>query len=147
MRSSPSHLPHPPRCRVARARALLAACAIGVSACGAETGSQPSPPFDLANRRQVQGGDPVRGRELLNRYQCGSCHVVPGAVSTGTPWAPPLDAWGGRSTLAGVLPNDAPTLVRWLQDPQALVPDTRMPRLGVSEADARDLAAALMAMD
>jgi cytochrome c1 len=122
----------------------LAACTL--AACGAEPGRKPTPPPLEVAGRQVPGGDAARGRELLDRYQCGSCHVVPDAVGSGQPWAPPLTAWGGRSTLAGVLPNDAATLVRWLQDPPALVPGTRIPRLGVSEADARDLAAALMAM-
>ena len=43
---------------------------------------------------------------------------------TGAPFGPPLTAWGGRSTIAGVLVNEPQTLVRWLQDPPALVPGT-----------------------
>lgn len=152
-------LPHPPAPRPqgdrapARPRPLMASAlavmlTLVLAACGAEQGDGKPvpPPVEVADRRDVPGGNVARGRELLGRYQCGSCHVVPDAVGTGTPWAPPLTAWGSRGTLAGVLPNDGPTLMRWLQDPPALVPETRMPRLGVSPADARDLAAALMAM-
>lgn len=129
-------------------RLLAAAFTLALAACGGEhgRGKPVPPPIEVIDRRHVPGGDPARGRVLLGRYQCGSCHVVPDAVGTGVPWAPPLTAWGSRSTLAGVLPNDGPTLMRWLQDPPALVPETRMPRLGVSPTDARDLAAALMAM-
>jgi cytochrome c len=110
-------------------RVLAAACAAGAA-------------FVAGNGLAADAG---RGRELLARYQCGSCHVLADAVSSGQPVAPPLTRWGRRSYIAGVLPNDEATLARWLQDPPALVPATRMPVLGVCAQDARDIAAHLMA--
>jgi cytochrome c1 len=46
--------------------------------------------------------------------------------------------------LAGRLPNERDNLVRWLREPQALKPGSAMPDLGVTERDARDIAAYLL---
>ncbi|AKJ30043.1 c-type cytochrome [Caldimonas brevitalea] len=93
---------------------------------------------------RVEGGDAQRGQRLLAQYQCGSCHAiprVPGAVGT---MGPSLEAFGRRSYIAGHVPNVPGPLQQWLQNPQALVPGTPMPALGVSADDARDMAAYLM---
>jgi cytochrome c1 len=45
--------------------------------------------------------------------------------------------------VAGKLPNTPDQLVRWIQQPQAVEPGTAMPDLGVSLAEARDIAAYL----
>ena len=94
----------------------------------------------------VEGGNAGRGKELLARYQCGSCHVIPEVPSAAGRSGPTLEAFGKRSYIAGQVPNAPHTLVRWLRDPQALVPGTRMPAIGASEADARDMAAYLMTL-
>jgi cytochrome c1 len=57
--------------------------------------------------------------------------------------ARPLDAFGVRSYIAGQVPNRPDTLARWIAEPAALVPGTSMPDMGVSDADARDMAAYL----
>ena len=94
----------------------------------------------------VEGGDASRGQRLLSQYQCGSCHAIPEVPSADGRTGPSLAAFGLRSYIAGEVPNVPPALVRWLQDPQALVPDTRMPDMGVTESDARDMAAFLLAL-
>jgi cytochrome c len=100
---------------------------------------------DLA-LRSVQGASAERGKALLDRYQCGSCHAVPGA-RTGSPLvASPLDGWGRRSYIAGVVPNTPHALQRWLQSPSSLRADATMPDLGVTERDARDIAAYLLSL-
>ena len=81
-----------------------------------------------------------RGRELLARYQCGSCHTIPGVAASQGQFAASLAAFGRRSYIAGRVPNDAGTLARWIADPASVVPGTRMPNLGVSADDARDMA-------
>jgi cytochrome c1 len=49
-----------------------------------------------------------------------------------------------RPTLAGeTIPMSPDTLRRWLLDPPALKPGTPMPRLGLTDDQARDLAAFL----
>ena len=59
---------------------------------------------------------------------------------------PELDGLAARSFIAGVLPNTGENLVRWIQDPRAIAPKTAMPDLGVSEKDARDIAAYVYAL-
>lgn len=94
----------------------------------------------------VEGGDAARGQELLAHYQCGSCHAIPEVRSAAGRTGPSLAAFGKRSYIAGEVANTPHFLVRWLQHPQALVADTRMPDMGVTEADARDMAAYLLAL-
>ena len=96
--------------------------------------------------RTVPQGEPQRGLQLLSRYQCGSCHAIPGAVSHSLNSAPSLAGFGRRSYIAGRIPNDARHLQQWLQDPKALFPQTTMPDLGVTPDDARDIAAYLMSL-
>jgi hypothetical protein len=56
---------------------------------------------------------------------------------------PPLDRIATRKYIAGMLPNTAENMLRWLRTPQDVNPRTAMPDLGVSERDARDMAAYL----
>lgn len=87
--------------------------------------------------------EPARGRLLLAPYQCGSCHSVPGVPAARGVLAASLANYGRRSYIAGHVPNNGSTLARWIENPKALVPDTTMPDMGVSAADARDMAAYL----
>jgi cytochrome c1 len=56
---------------------------------------------------------------------------------------PPLDRVGTRQYLGGVILNSPENMVQWLRAPQAISPQTAMPDLGVTERDARDIAAYL----
>jgi mono/diheme cytochrome c family protein len=87
--------------------------------------------------------DAERGRQAINQYACVTCHAIPGIVGPNAPVGPPLAGVGSRVVLAGVLPNSPENMVRWLRAPQAIAPLTAMPSLGVSERDARDIAAYL----
>jgi cytochrome c2 len=91
----------------------------------------------------MTGGSPARGKEILGRYGCGACHSIPGVAPARGQVGPPLDGIGGRSVLAGQLPNTPENLMRWIRDPQSIVPGTAMPVLGVTERDGRDIAAFL----
>ncbi|WP_066943766.1 c-type cytochrome [Microtetraspora fusca] len=115
------------------ALAVLAACAGG---CGA--GGEPPP--------EVPDGSPAKGRLLLSRYGCTSCHTVPG-VEGDALVGPPLTSFGRRGYIAGELPNSGPNLQRWIRNPPAIEPGTAMPNLGVTEQDARDIAAYLFTLD
>jgi len=42
-----------------------------------------------------------------------------------------------------MLRNDPDAMVRWLRDPQGVVPGNAMPNMGISEDDARTIAAYL----
>jgi cytochrome c1 len=45
--------------------------------------------------------------------------------------------------IAGELPNTPNNLVHWIQSPKSVEPNTAMPELGLSEQEARDVAAYL----
>jgi mono/diheme cytochrome c family protein len=87
--------------------------------------------------------DPARGRQVIEQYACIVCHEIPGVVGASVPVGPPLQRMARRSFIAGVIPNTPDNMVRWLRAPEAFVPDGAMPNLGVTEQDARDMAAYL----
>lgn len=91
----------------------------------------------------VAGGDVARGAALINTYGCGACHVIPGVEGANGTVGPPLTDWAERRYIAGALPNTAPNLVAWIMQPQAVEPGTAMPNMGVTPAEARDIAAYL----
>lgn len=99
----------------------------------------------VSTRAAVAGGDPARGQRVLASYGCGGCHVIPGVPGATGRVGPSLADFASRTFVAGSLPNDAETLVRWIRDPQALRPGSAMPDLNVGAQDARDIAAYLHA--
>ncbi len=113
-------------------RALGVAAALLLGGCG-----------HAAPAVAVPGGDPGRGRDLVEVYACGSCHVVPRVHGADSKVGPPLTGFAERAYIAGELPNNAQNLIRWLVNPRAIEPTTAMPPMGVTPAEARDLAAFL----
>jgi mono/diheme cytochrome c family protein len=99
-----------------------------------------SDPEDPGYARMVREADPQRGRRLLAAYGCGSCHVIPGVRKATGRAGPPLTRWAERHFIAGLLLNTPANLVPWIVDPPAIEPTTTMPALGVTEAEALDMA-------
>lgn len=89
------------------------------------------------------GGDAARGRLTIARASCGSCHDIPGIPDAHGLTRPPLTHFARRTMVAGLLPNTPDNLVRWVREPQAIVPNNAMPNTGLSDAQARDVAAYL----
>jgi cytochrome c len=89
------------------------------------------------------GGDAARGKDLIVHYDCGSCHSIPGIRGARGLVGPPLILFGRRTFIAGEVPNTPDHLVRWLLDPKSIEAGTAMPNLGLSEQDARHIAAYL----
>jgi len=115
-----------PACRLLQA--VLVAASLGAGA---------------APARAAPAADAEQGRRLIEQYQCGRCHAIPGVAAARGRLAVPLASFGARSYIAGRLPNTRETLVRWIVDPPSLVPGTLMPNLGVSPDEARRMAAYL----
>jgi cytochrome c2 len=92
---------------------------------------------------RVLDGAPEVGRVLLAGHGCTACHLIPGVAGPTGPVGPSLDGIGRRAYIAGRLPNRPMLLTAWLRDPPAFDPATAMPALGLSEAEARDMAAYL----
>lgn len=89
------------------------------------------------------GGDAHRGAKLIQQYGCGSCHTIPGIHNAHGVVGPPLYFFSRRTFIAGELPNSPDNLVRWLKSPPSVEPGTAMPALGLSDQQARDVAAYL----
>ncbi len=123
-----------PRSRaVVLAWAALALAGLGTSSCGHE----------IHAARSVEGGDPAMGKALIVSYGCGACHVIPGVDNAHGMVGPPLTHFGQRVYIAGEVANTPQYLIRWITVPQAIEPGTAMPNLGVTDAQARDIAAYL----
>jgi mono/diheme cytochrome c family protein len=93
--------------------------------------------------RTVDGGDADRGRTALIAFECGACHRIGGIPGARGHVGPPLDDYRDRVYIAGRHPNDPEWLVRWIRHAPSLDAQTAMPDLGVSDAEARDIAAYL----
>ena len=98
---------------------------------------------DSRPRVLVTGGDARRGRESIAAYGCGACHVVPGVREAQGMVGPPLTSFARRAYIAGEAPNTTRELIQWIMNPQSIEPGTAMPALGVTAAQARDIAAYL----
>jgi cytochrome c len=93
--------------------------------------------------RIVPGGDPARGVSALRAHGCGGCHVIPGVAEARGAVGPSLAGLVARTHIAGRLTNTPLNLVVWIRSPRSVDPGTLMPDLGVSEGQARDIAAYL----
>ena len=109
------------------------ACALLTSACHQNDASTES--------TRVPGGDPERGRLLTQQYQCAACHYIPKVQGVNGDAGPSLEYMGRLSYIAGSIPNQPDNMIRFLQNPPAVKPGILMPALGISEDEARDMAA------
>ena len=94
----------------------------------------------------LTGGDPDRAPQLISRYGCAGCHTIPGVRAANGLVGPPLQKFADRVYIGGVLANRPDNLVRWIVNPRAVSPKTAMPRTGISEAEARHVAAYLLTL-
>ncbi len=118
---------------------VLAVTAVFVlSACSAADGVNGVPEPRPAPNSSVSSG-----RRLIAQFGCGSCHTIPGVPGADAMAAPPLNNFYERTYIAGRLPNNEANLMLWIEDPQKIWPGNAMPNLGVTPAQARDIASYL----
>jgi cytochrome c len=96
-----------------------------------------------STEKTVPGGNVQRGAQLIPQYGCGSCHTIAGIDGAKGLVGPPLTGIADRAYIAGMLANNPDNMVTWIMHPQQVVPGNAMLDLGVSDADARDIAAYL----
>jgi cytochrome c1 len=129
----------------------IGAAAVGLAACASLAAATPTPrgpaprgePARLTPAPGVPG-NAERGRALFVAQGCAGCHTVRGVAARPSLVGPNLTNVALRPTLAPeAVPNSPENMVRWIMDPPATKPGTAMPKLFVSEADARDLTAFL----
>ena len=94
-----------------------------------------------------RAGDIERGQQALYQYACNACHTIPGVTGSSPGVGPPLAGMAGRRTVGGRLDNTPENMVRWLRHTREIDPLTAMPEMGVTEQDARDIAAYLGTLD
>lgn len=92
----------------------------------------------------LAGADPTKAPDLIRQYGCGACHTVPGVPGANATVGPALKGLRNRPYIAGTLTNTPENLVRWIQHPREIDPRTAMPDTGISEEDARNIAAYLL---
>jgi cytochrome c oxidase assembly factor CtaG/cytochrome c2 len=91
----------------------------------------------------MTGGDAHRGRTAIGKYGCAACHTIPGIDNAVATVGPPLTQIAVRHYLGGHLVNTPDNMMKWLQHPQQVDPKNAMPEMGVTDQDARDIAAYL----
>jgi len=103
--------------------------------------AEPIAQFQVWLQRQRQpAAEPVtpeqrQGRDVFLQSPCASCHTVRG-TDAGSRFGPDLTHVASRLTIAsGTLPNTREHLTRWIADPQAIKPGSRMPSHVRSAAD------------
>jgi cytochrome c2 len=110
----------------------------GLAACGDTQ--------DQSSRLAIAGGEPEQGHALIQAYGCGTCHTIENVRGARGKVGPRLENYARQHLLAGFLPNTPQNLIAWLMDPPALKPATGMPAQGVTEAEARHMAAYLYSL-
>ena len=131
--------------RQAYLRGLAVAATLLASLCLAPAGcssGQSSAPYTVST-----GGDSAQGKALIESKGCGACHVIPGISHARGLVGPPLYFFSRRTMIAGELPNTPENLVRWIKDPKQVEPGTAMPDLGLTDQQARDVAAYLYTLN
>lgn len=112
---------------------LMLAMLAAASGCESKPSQQPA-----ASRAESE-----RGRVALAAYGCAACHSIKGMHAPERTVGPPLEHIVKNSYIAGVLPNNADAMTRWIMAPRRVSPGTAMPDLGVTAEEARAMAAYL----
>lgn len=112
---------------------MLLAFVLALAACAGEPKPSPS--------------DSARGVVALQTYGCGACHRIPGVAGANGIVGPPLDHLRRQVYIAGRLPNNAENMVRWIRAPQAIVPQSVMPDMQVTQDDATAMTAYLRSLE
>jgi cytochrome c2 len=105
---------------------------------------------DMREREQLAegmtGGNLDRAEDHFIRYGCAGCHTIPGISRANGLVGPQLNSIARRVYVAGMLPNSPDNLIRWIVNPREVNPKTAMPVTGISEREARDVAAYLYSL-
>jgi cytochrome c len=98
---------------------------------------------DQQAREITGGGEPSRGQAAVVKYGCPACHTIPRVPGASGLVGPPLTGIAARVYIGGVLENTPDNMMQWVRNPRRFSPRTAMPNTGVTEQDARDIAAFL----
>lgn len=117
---------------------LLAACNPSETATQTTSSAQPPP---------AVAGNADRGKQAAVQFGCGVCHVIPGIEGAEGALGPTLAGVASRPAISdGVVPNTPDNLTNYILRPASMNPQSRMPPMGVSAAEAQDITAFLMTL-
>jgi cytochrome c2 len=119
---------------------LLGGAALLAIVCGAVLTRQSHEEARI-NAEQLTGGNSAAGKADIQRLGCGACHEIKGIRGARGAVGPALTGIGDRAELAGRLANTPDNMIRWIRTPQAIDPKSGMPDMGLSDRQARDVAA------
>jgi putative membrane protein len=114
---------------------VMLACALLASACASSK--------SVTEAETITGGHAARGVPAIGKYGCAACHTIPGIETATATVGPPLTRVAVRQYLGGHLTNSPDNMIKWIQHPQLIDPKNAMPDLGVTDEDAKDIAAYL----
>ena len=97
--------------------------------------------------RPLAQADAAEGLRLIERHGCAACHAIPGVRWPQGRTGGDLAGVAARPMIAGRLPNQPAVMAAFVQDAPALLPDTGMPPMPLTDAEARDVAAYLYTLD
>jgi cytochrome c2 len=114
--------------RLLPALGAVALLAAGVTACAGE------------GPALLTGASAARGHDLIAHFGCGSCHTIGGVKGADGKVGPNLQDFADYRYIVGILPRTPENTARWVQHPRRYLPQGVMPDLGVTPAQARDIA-------
>ena len=100
--------------------------------------------FDRWSQEQSQparvSGTTSEGQQIFERTACVNCHTVAGTPANGT-FGPDLTHLMSRQTIAaGATKNSLGNLIAWIYNPAVIKPGCKMPSMGLSTAQAAEVA-------
>ena len=91
---------------------------------------------------------PTDPRQLIAQYGCNVCHVIPGVAGAQGSLGPSLAGVASRPTLSeGAVQNTPANLAKFIREPASLNPQSSMPPIGLTDADAEAIAAYLLTLE
>ena len=102
--------------------------------------------FALAGCADASGDRFAQAKALIGT-RCAACHIVPGVRTATGRVGPPLAGIARRQVIAGYFANNRPNMVRWLHEPQAMLPGNAMPDPGLTREQAGEVADYLYTLD
>lgn len=118
---------------------LLLVLALACNRDEAAKSATPPPPPPIGNAE--------RGKTIAAQYGCNVCHIVPGVEGPQGSLGPSLAGIASRPTISfGAVKNTPENLAKFIQEPASLNPQSSMPPIGLTDVDAKDIAAYLLTL-
>ena len=93
-------------------------------------------------------GNAEHGKALAAQYGCNVCHAIPGVEGPQGSLGPSLAGLARRPAISYEKVQNTPeNLVKFIQNPQTMNPQSSMPPIGLTDPEAKDIAAYLLTLE